>query len=505
MSQSAQDISRLREMDAEVTRLGHIAAILEWDQETYLPERAVEGRAAQIALLMGMRHEKLADEEWGELFGRLGWDEAGESGRVDEADRPLVRETHKRWLKTTKVSRRLVEETARAASLSQAAWAAARKNNRFEAFRPHLERVLALRREYAQAVSDGADEYDTLLDEYEPGARGHRIAGLFDSLAEGLKTILDKIIAAPPPEVTFLDTTYPRTLQHEFGGRIQRFMGYDYERGRLDISAHPFSTALGAHDIRLTTRYHENNVLSGIFSNMHEAGHGLYEQGVGEALHDSILGEGASLGIHESQSRFWENTVGRSRAFWDRWFENFRGLFPENLAGVDVDRFHRAVNAVKPSLIRVEADEVTYAFHVIIRFRLERAMVLGDLAVADLPEAWREGYGELLGIRPPNDAEGCMQDVHWSAGLFGYFPTYALGNLYAAQFTEAMEKELGPLDALIRADETGRVLEWLRAEIHVHGRSLSPDDICRRVSGRALEAEFFLNYLRGKYGALYGF
>ena len=328
MSQHEKTISRLREMDAEVTRLGHIAAVLEWDQETYLPERAVEGRAAQIALLMGIQHEKLADKEWGELFDRLGCDDAGESSGVDEQHRPLVRETYKRWIKTTKVSRRLVEETARTLSLSQAAWAAARAQDDFPAFSPHLERVLALRKEYAQAVSAGPDDYDTLLDEYEPGATGSSIAAVFDDLARGLKTILDKITAAPPPEITFLNKNYPQAAQNQFGERIQRSIGYDSKRGRLDLSAHPFSTTLGPHDIRLTTRYDENNVISGIFSNMHEAGHGLYEQGVAESLHNSILGQGAGLGIHESQSRFWENTVGRSRAFWERWFEDFRSLFP---------------------------------------------------------------------------------------------------------------------------------------------------------------------------------
>ena len=505
MSQHEKTISRLREMDTEVTRLGHIASLLEWDQETYLPERAVEGRAAQIALLTGIRYEKLADKEWGELFDRLGCDDAGDSAQLDEEHRPLVRETCRRWIKTTKVSRRLMEETARTVSLSQAAWAAARAEDDFPAFLPHLERVLALRKEYAQAVSAGPDDYDTLLDEYEPGASGRSIAAVFDDLARGLKTILDKITAAPPPDVTFLNKNYPRTAQNQFGERIQRCIGFDGKRGRIDLSAHPFTTTLGPHDIRLTTRYSENNVLSGIFSNMHEAGHGLYEQGVAESLYDSILGDGASLGIHESQSRFWENIVGRSRAFWERWLEDFRTLFPENLSGIGLDQFHRAVNMVSPSLIRVEADEVTYAFHVIIRFRLERAMVLGDLAVADLPDAWREAYEDLLSIRPLSDAEGCMQDIHWSGGLFGYFPTYALGNLYAAQFTQAMERDLGPLDALIRSDEASRVLEWLRRSIHVHGKSLKPDEICRRVTGGPLKVEPFLKYLRGKYGELYRF
>jgi carboxypeptidase Taq len=282
-------------------------------------------------------------------------------------------------------------------------------------------------------------------------------------------------------------------------------MGYDYRRGRLDLSTHPFTTTLGPDDVRVTTRYDRNQVLSGLLSNIHEAGHGLYEQGIGRNLKGTMLADGTSLGIHESQSRFWENTIGRSQAFWDLWYPPFQGMFPENLEGVSAHDFYRAVNLVKMSLIRVEADEVTYSFHIIIRFRLEKALISGELPVKDLPEAWRSAYREHLGIIPPSDALGCMQDVHWSVGLFGYFPTYALGNLYAAQFTRTMEKQLGPVAQLIGDGHTDQILSWLRQNIHRYGRVFPPGELCRRVTGESLNPGYFLDYLNRKYAEVYRF
>ncbi|MCK5736193.1 MAG: carboxypeptidase M32, partial [Spirochaetaceae bacterium] len=354
----------------------------------------------------------------------------------------------------------------------------------FSAFAPHLEKVIGLEREYAAAISidSETDVYDTLLDEYEPGASAKGIAEVFDGLDEGLRELMDKIHSGPPPKTDFLEKPYEIGKQDVFGQKIQNYMGYDIRRGRLDLSAHPFTTTLGPDDVRVTTRYDENLVLSGLFSNIHEAGHGLYEQGMGDNLRNTLLADGTSLGVHESQSRFWENTVGRSKPFWERWYSDFQNLFPENLSGVDVDRFYRAVNSVQPSLIRVEADEVTYSFHIIIRFRLEQALISGDLMVKDLPGAWNDAYQELLGVTPPNDADGCLQDVHWSLGLFGYFPTYALGNLYAAQFTKSMEEELGSVSTLLGSEKADTILKWLRENIHVHGRVFLPGDLCRRVT-----------------------
>ena len=505
-------LERLKTKDAEVVRLGQIIALLEWDQETYMPEEASKERAAQTALLAGMRHERIIDAEWSDLFSAVG---IGEEGALNESSAPnpqaaesagevgaaFFREVHKRWKKAVNVPKKLVEDLARETSLSQSAWVNSRKNDDYDSFAPHLATVIELEKEYAAAVSPEGDIYDTLLDDYEPGARGDRLSVLFDELLKGLNPILESILSQSAVFAPFLEKSFPIDKQDLFGKRIQEFMGFDAKRGRLDLSAHPFTTTLGPDDVRVTTRYDEKNVFSGLFSNIHEAGHGLYEQGMGLSVRGTSLGDGASLGIHESQSRFWENIVGRSRAFWDFWFHDFYSLFPDCLEGVGVEDFYRAVNIVRPSLIRVDADEVTYSYHIIIRFRLERALISGDLTVDDLPGAWRESYKKYLGIEPMNDADGCLQDVHWSCGLLGYFPTYALGNLYAAQFANAMEKEIGSLDDVLRRGDSGAVLGWLRREIHEHGRIHTPENLCRRVTGDSVNPTFFLDYLRTKYRA----
>lgn len=502
MKNTADTVARLRQLDDTVTRLEYITAILEWDQETNMPDGGAAERAAQIAMMSGMHHEKIIDEAWGEELSRM--DEAG-LGNLTGVDSAFVREIRKRWEKKVKVPVKLVEDLARETSLAQSAWVGARKADNFAAFAPHLETVLELEKAYAGIIAPDSDPYDALLDEYESGATGDEIALVFDGLATGLKSLMEKIDGGIRPGDDFLHRRYDTKSQDLFGRRIQQWMGYDTNRGRLDISVHPFTTSLGPDDVRVTTRYESENVLSGLFSNIHEAGHGLYDQGFGAAVRGSILGDGTSLGVHESQSRFWENTLGRSRAFWDRWYPEFSSLFSGNLNGVDVDAFYRAVNVIEPGLIRVDADEVTYSFHVIIRFRLERALISGDLAVADLPAAWKEAYRDLLGIDVPSDADGCLQDVHWSAGLFGYFPTYALGNLYAAQFTRAMEAELGSLDMHTSGDDASVILDWLRRNIHIHGRVYPPGELCRRVSGEDLNPSYFLEYLEAKYAGVYRF
>ncbi|MCK5249620.1 MAG: carboxypeptidase M32, partial [Spirochaetaceae bacterium] len=332
MNQVNNTIKRLKELDATVTRLGHITALLEWDQETFMPGGAVEDRAAQIALMMGLHHEKIVDGEWESLFAQLGYDVDDSPKEMNPIDAAFLRESHKRWKKKIRVPRELVENLARETSLSQSAWVKARKDDDFSAFAPHLETVINLEREYARAVAPDGDAYDTLLDEYEPGATGSQIASVFDGLAAGLRELMDRILSGTAPEAGFLEKSYDISLQDVFGKKIQAFMGYDTNRGRLDLSAHPFTTTLGPDDVRVTTRYDENLVLSGLLSNIHEAGHGLYEQGMGENLRGTLLADGTSLGIHESQSRFWENTVGRSRVFWDFWYRDFQRLFPEHLS-----------------------------------------------------------------------------------------------------------------------------------------------------------------------------
>jgi len=532
MKESEKHLSRLRSLDADIIKLDNIEALLEWDRETYMPAAAHKERAAQLALLAALRQEKIINPEWEALFEKLGYStdpgapnqdpmsKLSSSGTVskvsqfsdtefDEVERAFLREAHRRWIKNRVLPRKLVEAIASETSLAQAAWANARGTNDFPAFAPHLEEVIRLRHEYAITIAPGAEPYDTLLDEYEPGASAAQISAIFDELTIGLQRITDKIkglaIGTNSTIPAFLNRKYSVEKQNTFGRKIQSHMGFDTDRGRLDLSIHPFATTIGPNDIRLTTHYDENKILSGLFSNIHEAGHGLYEQGMDENLRQTILEDGASLGIHESQSRFWENIVGKSRAFWSFWYTEFQELFSENLADVKLDDFYRAINTVKPSLIRVDADEVTYSLHVVIRFRLEHALISGDLKVSDLPGAWNQAYREFLGVTPSNDVEGCMQDIHWSAGLFGYFPTYALGNLYSAQFIKPMEDKVGPLADILEKGKLNVIQRWLKENIHRYGRVYKPNNLCHRLSGKNLDSSDFLNYLNSKYSQIYRF
>ncbi len=495
-------LDHIREHDRRMVLLRHSAALLHWDQETYMPGAGDTGRSEQIALLESLAHEELSSPALGELLEQANANnDVSSPGNLDEA---LLRELLRAHRRAVRVPTRLVEELARTSSSAQSAWRRAREEAHFAAFRPALERLLSLRREYADAVGWEGSPYDALLDEYEPFTSTSEVQAVFDELQPRLTDLTRRIAESGRPvnsEILYRD--YPVEAQERFGRRVLKAVGFEFERGRLDISTHPFSTALGADDVRITTRYNSRFLPSGIFGTIHEAGHALYELGFGEGIRGSSLAEGASLGIHESQSRFWENIVGRSLAFWKQFYPELQRCFPAQLAGFPLEDFYRAINVVQPSLIRVEADEVTYGLHVILRFELEKALIEGDLAVSELPDAWNASSKRLLGVEPSNDAEGVLQDIHWSMGAFGYFPTYALGNLYSACFTEAMQQELGSLDTLVERGDFAAVLDWLRRNIHATGRSLSPQELCSQLTGSPLQAEPFLNYLEAKYTPIY--
>jgi carboxypeptidase Taq len=515
---AAAPLIELKELDRESRLLEHTAAILSWDQETYMPEGAVEERASQQALLQSLVHARNTAPRVGDLLDLLAAPGTGPgndrddpetsgsaagTGGLSEIDTAFVREKRRQYTQATRVPPGLVKELAETASRGQHAWAAARKANDYDQFKPWLSSLLRLSREFADALGHDGNRYDALLDQYEPYAKTGEIAEVFAGLRTGLVDLVQRIAEAPQVDDRVFRQKFPVSAQEAASRRVMSALGYEASRGRLDVSAHPFTTTLGANDVRITTRYHEDQLPSGLFSTIHETGHALYELGVAPELQGTLLAEGTSLGIHESQSRMWENMIGRSRQFWSYWLPELHGYFPEQLSGVDVETFYRGINRVEPSLIRVEADEVTYSLHIIMRFELEQALLADEISVDDLPAAWVEKSRELLGIAPDDYATGVLQDVHWSFGAFGYFPTYALGNLYAAQFLRVMEREISGMWEAIERGDTTPVLAWLRDRIHRHGRARSAGELVEEITGEPLDARYFLGYLNSKYGELY--
>ncbi len=501
-------IQKLRGIDREIHLMAHTAALLQWDQETGMPPRAIGERSEQIALLEGLVHDWLTSKEVADLLGDAGFTDSagihlGKNGDKND-DKAFLRSFGRGYERAVKIPRRLVTEMAQAASRAQAAWIEARKKSDFSHFRPHLEKILSLVSEKAAAVGYLEQPYDALLDEFEPGMLTGQVKPVFDRLQQQLSSLVDTIIAGQKVDDSFRYRNYPADSQREFSLRVLRDMGYEFDRGRLDESAHPFTTSLGGDDIRVTTHYREEDLLNALFGTIHEGGHALYELGIDPQYHGSCLGEGTSLGIHESQSRTWENIIGRSPRFWEHYFPILKGeFFPEQLSDIDQLAFMRGVNKVERSLIRINADEVTYSLHVILRFDLELAMVNGDLQVKDLPGAWNDGMQRLLRITPSDDAQGVLQDVHWSMGAIGYFPTYALGNLYGAQFLHTMHEQLPDMNDMIGRGELKPLREWQREQIHRHGAVYTAAELCQNVTGEALNPDYFMRYLEGKFRALY--
>lgn len=495
---------KLRAYARETALVGSISGLVEWDEQTYMPPSAGDWRAEQQAYLAGVLHSRNTSPELGEWLKEL-----GESDEANEAESDLgstVREMTRSYDRQTKLPADLVEEIARTSSKAHHAWTAARKADDFKTFQPWLERTLDLQRQRASALGYTDSPYDALLEDYEPGETAASIAkvlgGLRDELAPLVQQIVESGVKAPSE---ILGRSFPVAQQEAFGKKAAAAIGFDFDSGRLDVTAHPFCGGAGPLDVRMTTRYNEHDFGDGFFSILHETGHGLYEQGLPTDWFGLPAGEAISLGIHESQSRMWENLVGRSRGFWEHFYEPLRQAFPDATSGVDLDTWLFAVNEAKPSLIRTESDEATYNLHIIVRFELEKAMIEGDLAAAELPAAWNEAYERIVGIAPPNDANGCLQDVHWSAGLFGYFPTYALGNLYAAQFFDQAEADLGDLEAAFASGDFEPLLNWLRERIHSVGQRLSASQLVERLTGKPLSHEPLMRRLREKFGPFYRF
>jgi carboxypeptidase Taq len=500
-------LSRLKEIDTEIHVLSGAIALLGWDQETYMPKGGLASRGEQTALLGGLAHDRLVSAETSSLLASLGCTDAEPAGDpgLPRLERLYLRAFRLAWARAAKLPGEFVRERAKAVVHSQAAWAEAREKNDFPSFEPHFQAMIGFARREAAYLGFEKDPYSGLLDLYEPGMTEAPVAAVFEELKAGLASLLSRIASRPQIDDSFLHRPCPEERQEAFSGKIAGILGLDPERSRLDRSAHPFSTTIGPGDVRITTRYFQDYFASSVSSTIHETGHALYEQGLPEAWKSTAAGEAASMAVHESQSRFWENMVGRSLAFWKAWLPELKEYAGPALEGVGPEEFYRAMNRVEPGLIRVDADEVTYSLHVVLRFELESALVSGALEPKDLPSAWKEAMKRNLGVVPADDAEGCLQDIHWSIGLVGYFPSYALGNLYAAQFAERMEKDLGGIDALVERGEHARLLDWLRAKVHSKGSLLTPSEILSEATGAVLSPKPFLGYLERKYAGIYGF
>ncbi len=496
--------SELTRLLREAALLGSCSNVLGWDEQTYMPEGGTQFRSEQLGLIAGMTHERATSPRIGELLGEL--EAAGDLG--DPAgDRAVnVREARRSYNRATKLPRRLVEELSRTTTLAQQAWVTARKNSDFPHFLPWLDKMIGLKREEAQAIGYGSGvPYDALLDDYEPGATTAEITRVFAPVREELVKLVAAIHhSAKRPNVEILTRHYPKTPQIVLAEAASKAIGFDFERGRIDASAHPFCSGFGPGDCRLTTRYNDHHFPSAFFGVLHESGHGIYEQGLPADNFGLGCGQATSLGIHESQSRMWENFVGRSRAFWTYLYPTAQQAFPQALGQVGFDDFCFAINEVSPSFIRVEADEVTYNLHVMLRFEIEQLLIAGDLKPADVPGIWNEKFLQYFGLTVPNDAHGCLQDIHWSGGLLGYFPTYALGNMYAAQFFNAARRDLGDLDEMFARGQFQPLKSWLNEKIHNHGKRYPARRLVEVVTGQPLSHQPLIDHLNRKFGELYG-
>ena len=496
-------VSELRAAGAELIDLSRIGGLLGWDQETIMPPAGTPYRARARATLEALLHERLTRPRIGELLDGLAGPAA--AGELAPTDAATVRELRRDYDRAVKVPTELVRDLAQTTSEAIDIWRQAREDSRFGDFAPVLGRIVELKRQEAEHIGYREHPYDALLDAYEPEMTVAQLTPLFDGLRTATVELLGRLRSAPlQPDRALLEREYDEATQWAFGEEMLRAIGFDFNAGRIDRSTHPFAQGLGPGDVRITTRLSTNDLAMAFFGSLHEGGHGLYEQGIDPELAGTAIGTYISLGIHESQSRLWENLVGRDRPFWQFAYPRLQAHFPAQLGDVPLKSFLMAVNRVAPSLIRVEADEVTYNLHIILRYEIERPLLTGDLPIADLPPTWNELSREYLGLTPPDDRTGVLQDMHWALGYFGYFPTYTLGNLYAAQLWTAIRRDLPDLDDQMARGEFGALLGWLRERIHRPGRLYPPVELIERATGAPPQPDHLVRYLNEKFGALYG-
>ncbi|MFM8179507.1 MAG: carboxypeptidase M32 [Candidatus Kapaibacterium sp.] len=474
------------------------SSLLGWDQETYMPEGAGHGRAEQIATLDTLAHVELTKERTRDIVERLR-DVDG-----DDVNSRVVRLFIKEFDKAAKLPEELVRETSRACALAQESWKRAKKERRYELFNSDLAHLVSLKSQAAECYGYKENRYDALLDLFEPGITVSQLRPIFTRLREGTSRVLQAVATSDVVVPSSLLTMkYDKDRQIDFARFISTSIGFDLKTGRVDLSVHPFCTSFGQTDVRLTTRVFEDDIRSCLFGLIHETGHGMYEQGINPALARTFASDGSSMGIHESQSLFWENIIARSEEFWQWALPLMKDHFPHQLSGVSAFDFYKAVNTIEPSLIRIESDEVTYNIHIIIRFEIEEALINGRMNVDDVPSVWNAKMKEYLGIEPAHDAEGCLQDIHWSFGGFGYFPSYTLGKLYAAMLRKALLRDIPEVTDSVRRGDFATILQWLRDNIHVHGKTYTPGELITRVAGEPLSERDFLEYVRAKTQRVY--
>lgn len=495
-------LNDLKNRLAEISDLHNASAVLGWDQQTYMPSGGAAARARQLATLSHLAHEKFIDDAIGRLLEEL--HAYARSLPYDSDDASLIRVTKREYDKARKVPSSLVSEITHASAQAFEVWRKAKIESKFSDFAPCLQRILDLKKRYAGCLGYTDHIYDPLLDDYEPGMKTAQIEAIFANVKQEIVPLVHAISSRlNMVDNSFLHQPFDEQKQWDIGIEVARLIGYDFGRGRQDRAPHPFSTSFSVNDVRITTRFMDNYFPAGFYATIHETGHAVYNQGLRYELERTPLADGASLGVHESQSRMWENVVGRSLPFWKFFIPRLQAAFSGQFRNVNAEQMYRAVNRVQPSFIRVEADEVTYNLHIMLRFELENALLEGRLTVSDLPEAWNAGMQKYLGITPPDDAHGVLQDVHWSHGSFGYFPTYSLGNFFAAQLFDQIRKDIPDIDGHFEKGEFQMLLDWLRAHLHTHGRKFTLNELSNKICGEPLQTGSFVAYLKNKYGEMY--
>ena len=486
------------DFNLKISDLNGISSLLQWDQEVGLPKESMHGRARQIAGISGIIHELYTSQYYRDLLNYLEI-----NVDLDNIQKLNIKLSKKDLQRKICLSKEFVEELSAAISNSYSAWEEARTKKDFKIFSPSLKNLIKLKKKEAELIDKNKEVYDVFLDEYDAGLKSKEIKIIFENLKPQLISLLNQIEKKEKIDISITNKKYPNNKQWDFGIEILKEIGFNFNAGRQDISTHPFTINIGEKDIRVTTRIVEDNLNEMIWSCLHEGGHALYEQGLQNQTFGIPESEASSLSIHESQSRLWENHIGRGLSFWKFKYKKLQELFPENLNAIELNDFYKIINAVSKELIRTNADELTYHFHVIIRFEIEQLLFSDDFKIEDLPEVWNDLYFKYLGIKPENDEKGILQDVHWAHGSFGYFPTYTLGSLYAAQFYEHAKRNIENLEQKISDGDFSELSKWLKTSIYEKGRLWTSEEICKSSTGESLNSQYFVNYAKKKYGEIY--